>query len=88
MLAEDIAALLPLPGARFDAVRWERRRADREGGVEVDGALYCAGPYWHGRRTLIGLRADTVEILDERGRYAVTLPGSWSGGGSTASSRR
>jgi hypothetical protein len=41
LLAEDGAAMLPLPSTRFDAVRWERRRADREGRVEVDGTLYC-----------------------------------------------
>jgi hypothetical protein len=62
LLAEDGAAMLPLPSTRFDAVRWERRRADREGRVEVDGTLYCAGPYWHGRWMLVGLRDRTVEI--------------------------
>ncbi len=83
LLAEDAAALPPLPGARFDCVRWERRRADREGRVEVDGTLYCAGPRWHGRWMLVGLRAGTVEVMDERGRSAATLPRSWSGGGAT-----
>ena len=83
LLADDLAALLPLPGTRFDCVRWERRRADREGRVEVDGRLYCAGPYWHGRWMLVGLRADSVEIMDERGRHAATLPRSWSDGGGT-----
>ena len=48
-MPEDGAAMLSPPSTRFDAVRWERRRADREGRVEVDGTLYCAGPYWHGR---------------------------------------
>lgn len=57
LLADDLSALLPLPGARFDCVRWERRRADREGRVEVDGTPCCAGPYWHGRWMLVGLRA-------------------------------
>lgn len=83
LLADDLSALLPLPGARFDCVRWERRRADREGRVEVDGTLYCAGPYWHGRWMLVGLRAGSVEVMDERGRHAATLPRSWSGGGAT-----
>lgn len=83
LLAEDAAALLPLPDARFDCVRWERRRADREGRVEVEGTLYCAGPYWHGRWMLVGLRAETVEIMDDLGRSAATLPRSWSGEGAT-----
>lgn len=83
LLAEDRAALLPLSGTRFDCVRWERRRADREGRVTVDGTRYCAGPYWHGRWMLVGLRAGTVEIMDERGRHAATLPRAWSESGET-----
>lgn len=83
LFEEDLAGMLPLPGARFDSVRWERRRADREGRVEVDGTLYCAGPYWHGRWMLVGLRAASVEIVDERGRHAATLPRSWAGSGET-----
>jgi len=85
LLAEDRAALLPLPGSRFDSVKWVRRRADREGRVSVDGTLYCAGPYWHGRWLLVGLRASSVEIMDERGRRAATLPRSWSSAGGTVS---
>lgn len=83
LLAEDLSALLPLPGTRFDSVKWVRRRADREGRVSVDGTLYCAGPYWHGRWMLVGLRASTVEIMDERGRRAAMLPRSWSAAGGT-----
>lgn len=81
LLAEDRAALLPLPATRFDCVRWERRRADKEGRVEVDGTLYCAGPYWHGRWMVVGLRAGSVEIMDEHGRRAASLPRSWGGSG-------
>lgn len=79
LLAEDRAAMLALPATRFDAVRWERRRADKEGRVMIDGTPYCAGPYWHGRWMLVGVRALTVEITDERGRHAATLPRSWGG---------
>ena len=82
LLEEDLAACRPLPAARFDAVRWERRRADKEGRVRVDGSCYLAGPYWHGREMLVGLRDSTVEILDARGRRVALLPRSYEEGAS------
>ena len=83
MFAEDRAAMLPLPGTPFDAVRWEPRTADRDGRVEVDGVLYLAGPSWHGWHLLVGLRARSVEVADERGRHIVTLPRKWRDDGET-----
>ena len=43
-LAEDLAAMLALPSAPFDAVRWTRCRSDKRGVVTVDGRGYMAGP--------------------------------------------
>ena len=83
VFAEDRHALSALPGVGFDAVRWERRRADRQGCVTVGSVRYCAGPYWHDRWMLVGMRADGVEILDESGRHAATLPRAWSDAGGT-----
>lgn len=83
LFGEDLAACLPLPAERFDAVRWERRRADKEGRVRVDGSLYLAGPHWHGRDMVVGVRNSTVEVLDARGRRAALLPRSYSPGGET-----
>lgn len=62
-LAEDLAAMRALPGVDFDPVRWVRAHADKRGYVTVDGREYVAGPAWHGRDLLVGMRADTVEIL-------------------------
>lgn len=56
-LPEDLAAMLSLPSAPFDAVRWVRRRADKRGAVTVDGRGYLAGPAWHSRELLVGVRA-------------------------------
>ena len=67
-----------ISGVGFDAVRWERRRADKQGCVTVGSVRYRAGPYWHDRWMLVGMRADGVEILDEHGRHAATLPRAWS----------
>lgn len=79
-LAEDLAAMFALPGTPFDAVRWVVARADKRGYVEACGNRYCAGPSWHGRELLVGLCADSVEVLADRGGLAARLPRSWGEG--------
>lgn len=79
-LAEDLAAMLALPGVPFDAVRWTHARADRRGYVTLDGRSYCAGPAWHDRELLVGARSGTVEILADRGRRVAVLPRAWGAG--------
>ena len=64
----------------FDAVRWVRARADKRGYVTVDGREYVAGPAWHSRELLVGVRAATVEILADRGRRVALLPRAWGAG--------
>lgn len=70
---EDLAAMRALPGVEFDAVRWVAARADKRGYVEADGREYVAGPAWHGRSLLVGMRASTVEILADRGRLLASI---------------
>ncbi|MFR3831544.1 MAG: Mu transposase domain-containing protein [Acutalibacteraceae bacterium] len=70
----------PLPGVEFDAVRWVTARADKRGYVEADGREYVAGPAWHGRSLLVGMRASTVEILADRGRRVAVLPRAFGEG--------
>ena len=79
-LPEDLAAMLSLPSAPFDAVRWVRCRADRRGVVTVDGRGYLAGPAWHSRELLVGVRAGTVEVLADRGRRVALLPRAFGDG--------
>ena len=79
-LAEDLTAMLALPGVPFDAVMWVRARADKRGYVEACGNRYCAGPAWHGRELVVRLRADSVEVLDGRGRLVARLARSWGEG--------
>lgn len=80
-LTEDLAAMSALPPDPFDAVRWVRARADKRGYVTVDGREYVAGPAWHSRELLVGVRAATVEILADRGRRVALLPRAWGAGG-------
>lgn len=79
-LREDLAATRALPGVGFDAIRWVRARADKRGYVTVDGCEYVAGPAWHGRELLVGVRAATVEVPADRGRRIAggALP-EWAG---------
>lgn len=79
-LPEDLAGMLALPGTPFDAVGWAHARADKRGYVRVDGNLYCAGPAWHDREPLVGVRARTVEVLADRGRHVATLARSFGEG--------
>lgn len=77
---EDLAAMRSLPGVEFDAVRWVTARADKRGYVEADGREYVAGPAWHGRSLLVGMRASTVEILADRGRRVAVRPRAFGEG--------
>ena len=78
--AEDLAGMLALPGVPFDAVRWQRAKSDRRGYVRIDGDPCCAGPAWHDRELVVGVRAETVEVLADRGRHVATLPRSFGQG--------
>src|SRR5690625_1057756 len=71
--AQDRQACLPLPGIGFDPVRYEPRKADRRGYIQVEANTYAAGPSFHGRALTVGIRADTIEILDEDTTPVVTF---------------
>lgn len=79
-MAEDLAAMPALPGVAFDAVRWISAKSDKRGYVTVDGRLYLAGPAWHSRHLTVGVRADSVEILADRGRRVAKLPRAFGEG--------
>ena len=79
-LPADFAATVSLPGVRFDSVRWLGARSDKRGYVHVDGNSYCAGPAWHDRGLVVGVRANSVDILADRNRRVATLPRCWGEG--------
>ena len=70
--------------ARFDAVEWVERKADKEGNIQIGSVRYLAGPSWRGWTLLAGLRAFEVEIRTADGRHVNTLPRSYGDGGRTA----
>ncbi|XKH55241.1 IS21 family transposase (plasmid) [Citricoccus nitrophenolicus] len=73
LFAQDVAASLALPGVGFDSVRYETRKADKTGNLPVEGNTYAAGPSFGSRTVTVGLRHDTVEILDERAAPVVVF---------------
>ena len=80
---EDRGEMQPLPRARFDAVEWVERKADKEGNIQIGSVRYLAGPSWRGWTLLAGLRAFEVEIRTADGRHVNTLPRSYGDGGRT-----
>ena len=80
LFARDREAMAPMPGTRFDACRWEVRKADGEGCVSVDSHRYLAGPSWRGWTLDVGLRAFDVEIRTHDGRRVGKLPRAYGGG--------
>ncbi|MBW3081774.1 IS21 family transposase [Bifidobacterium saguinibicoloris] len=74
LFTEERAEMRPLPSKPYDAVRWEVRKADGDGRVQVDGNYYLAGPSWRGWTLDIGLRAFDVTIRTQDGRTCARLP--------------
>ncbi|WP_131232669.1 IS21 family transposase, partial [Bifidobacterium longum] len=56
VFGEDRAALMPLPSTTFDPIRWESRRADKYGQIDIDSNRYLAGAALHGRTLLAAIR--------------------------------
>ena len=73
LFSEDIAACLALPGVGFDAVRYESRRADKTGAVLIESNTYLAGPAFHQRLLTVGIRHQSIEILDEHSAPVITF---------------
>ena len=61
-------ARCPSPSAKFHGrsgpIRWESRRADKYGRIDIDSNKYLTGPALHGRRLLAAARWDSVQITD------------------------
>lgn len=74
LFADEKPRMLPLPRIPYDACRWETRKADREGNVEIDSNRYLTGPSWHGWNLDVGLRAFDVGVRTPDGRFAAKLP--------------
>ena len=74
LFAQDIQAGLALPGVGFDPVRYESRKADKYGHLQVGSNTYAAGPVFARRSLTVGIRHDVVEILDEQASVLRRFP--------------
>lgn len=73
LFEEDRQALLTLPAKRFDVCHYVYPKADGYGKVCVDGKhYYSTKPEWRKQTVTVGLRAHTVDILDENGNVVIT----------------
>ena len=70
LFADDRAAMMGLPEAAFEVVRYASRKADKQGKVQVDGLhWYSADPSLAGRRLVVGLGATRLSIYTEGGEF-------------------
>lgn len=68
----DEKALMPLPNKPFDVCRYEYRKTDGYGKIHIDARHhYSTRPEYGGAEVLVGIRAHTVEILDENKQLVV-----------------
>ena len=67
LFEQDRAALLPLPRHRFDVCRYVYTKADGYGKVRINGDHhYSTTPEYGGQEVLVGIRAHTIDIYDEK----------------------
>ncbi len=68
LFVEDRLALAGLPANRFNVVRYERRKANGQGKVQVGGRhMYSSAPELAGCELIIGISAFGIDIYDEGG---------------------
>jgi transposase len=76
------AALLPLPGSRFDLFQEALRSVHRDGHVEIKGAYYSVPPEFLGQRLWARWDGRTVRLLDQKMRpvavHVQRPPGAFS----------
>lgn len=77
LFTADVAAGLALPGVGFDAIRYETRSADKFGNIVIEHVTYGAGPAYRSATVTVGLRHDSVQILDEGNHPVVTFGRSY-----------
>ena len=71
---DDSLALLGLPERPYDVVRYERRRADKQGKFTLGVHRYSSDPALAGRDLVVGLRALSVDVYDPDGTPVATHP--------------
>ena len=64
LFVEDRVALLGLPAKEFEVVRYERRKASKQGRIRLEGVhTYSSAPEYADRDIIVGIGADTVRLF-------------------------
>lgn len=70
LFAQDRLALMGLPSARFDVVRYERHRADKYGKITLGGNhRYSSDPTYARRELIVGIKATKILLYDNAGTF-------------------
>jgi transposase len=73
LFTHDQEAMLPLPGKRFEPVRWEQYVTDKYGRVTIDGShVYSVAPQLGGQRVWVGIGAHQIQINTLDGHLVAT----------------
>ncbi|MEW6948873.1 IS21 family transposase [Trueperella pyogenes] len=78
LFEDDLAACSYLPRIRFDACSWQRRIVDKVGNIHVDSHTYLAGAQYALTDVHVGIRAQSIEILNQAGQRIVEHPRSYT----------
>lgn len=85
LLVIDKEESLLLPATKFNVVRFETRKADKEGRIKFANNYYLTDPALHDQEITIGITHDSIEIYDRSGTQVTVLPRCFTHQSSTIS---
>ncbi|WP_244924596.1 IS21 family transposase [Actinobaculum suis] len=78
LFEDDKAACSHLPRIGFDACSWQRRTVDKVGNIQVDNHMYLVGSQHALTQVHVGIRAQSIEILNQSGQRIIEHSRSYS----------
>lgn len=78
LFEDDLAACGYLPRIGFDGCSWQRRMVDKVGNVQVDNHTYLVGSQHALTQVHVGIRAQSIEILNQSGQRIIEHSRSYS----------
>lgn len=83
LFEDDLTACRYLPRIGFDACSWQSRMVDKVGNIHVDNHTYLAGSQHALTHVHVGIRAQSIEILDQNGTRIVEHPRAYTSDSTT-----
>jgi hypothetical protein len=85
LLVTDKEESLSLPASKFTVIRFETRKADKEGRIKFANNYYLTDPAFHNQEVTIGITHKSIEVYDAQGSLVRVLPRCFTHYGSTIS---